>query len=259
MLMCCCAAVFLFVLLYSLLKIPIMKAIEPKSQKLGIKHWAEEDRPREKMLLKGKEVLSDAELMAILIGSGNAQETAVDLCKRILKDLSNNNLNELSKKNVSDLMTFKGIGQAKALTIVAALELGRRRQLAKASVRKQITSSRDVFNALQPILGDLPHEEFWILYLNRSNKIITKERISLGGVAGTVADVKIIYKKALQALACGIIAAHNHPSGNLRPSQADIQLTQKMIEAGKFLDINLLDHVIVTDAGYYSFADEGLI
>lgn len=229
------------------------------TNKLSIKAWAEEDRPREKLLLKGKMALSDAELLAILIGSGSRQETAVELCKRILSTAANNDLNILGKLTVADFMVYKGIGEAKAISIVAALELGRRRRAAEVKKRQQITGSSDAAEIFWPILSDLPHEEFWVIYLNRSNKIMLKERISIGGVAGTVADVKIIFKKALQQLACSIIVAHNHPSGNLRPSKADIQLTKKMVEAGKFLDINVLDHLIITDGGYYSFADEGMI
>lgn len=232
--------------------------IETYTSKLSIKTWAEEDRPREKLLLKGKRSLSDAELIAILIGSGNADESAVDVSKRILNG-ADNNLNHLGKHSVHDLMKYKGIGEAKAISIVAALELGARRQVSAAEVRKQITSSKDVFQILSPILGDLPHEEFWVLYLNRNNKILLKEPISRGGVAGTVADVKIIFKKALELLASGIILAHNHPSGSLIPSKADMQLTRKMREAGEVLEVQVLDHLIVTDAGYYSFADEGAL
>lgn len=232
--------------------------MEKETKYLGIKSWAEADRPREKMLLKGKEALSDAELLAILIGSGSRNQSAVALCKDILSKV-NNDLNDLGKEEIKDLMTFKGIGEAKAISIVAALELGRRRRLAEVRVKKQITSSRDVFEIYHPILGDLPHEEFWVMYLNRANKILGKERISLGGVTGTVADVKIIFKKAIQYLASGIILTHNHPSGNLQPSRADINFTNKAAEAGRFLEINVLDHIIVTEAHYYSFADEGLI
>lgn len=228
------------------------------AQNFGIKSWALEDRPREKLMLKGREVLTDAELIAILIGSGSRQETAVELCKRILAGVENN-LNELGKVSVKDLMKYKGIGEAKAISIVAALELGRRRRASDIKHRKQIGSSRDVFEVFQPMLGDLPHEEFWLLLMNRANKILKKERISIGGVAGTVADVKIIFKKAIEGGASGIIACHNHPSGNLRPSNADIQLTQKMVEAGKILEISMLDHIIVTDAGYFSFADDGIL
>jgi len=225
---------------------------------LGIKSWAEEDRPREKLMLKGKENLSNAELLAILIGSGSRSKSAVELCKEILQT-ADHNLHILGKRNISDLMQFKGIGEAKAISIIAAMELGRRRRLAEVAVRTKIGSSRDIFELFHPIMSDLPHEEFWIIYLNRSNSIQQKERISIGGVSGTVADVKIIFKKAIQQLSSAIIAVHNHPSGTLRPSKADILLTNKLREAGKFLDIRLLDHVIITEAGYYSFADEGML
>lgn len=228
-------------------------------KKMGIKAWAEEDRPREKLLLKGHGALTDAELLAILIGSGNTNESAVDLCKRILKEAATNDLNELAKLDLHDLMKFKGIGEAKAITIVAALELGRRRRAAEVGVKPQITSSRDVFELLQPRIGDLPHEEFWVLYLNRANRVTFQESISAGGVAGTVADLKIIFKRALNQLASGIIIAHNHPSGNLKPSQADIDLTRKVREGGKTLEISVLDHLIITTSGYFSFADEGLL
>ncbi len=225
---------------------------------LSITAWAEEDRPREKLLLKGRSSLTEAELLAIILGSGSRSETAVDLAKRMLANWSND-LNLLAKQNIPDFMQFKGIGEAKAISIVAALEFGRRRQLAKVKERRQIRSSRDGFMIFQPLLADLPHEEFWVLYLNRSNKIIQRERISVGGVAGTIADIKIIFKRAVELLASGIILIHNHPSGNLQPSVADKQLTEKVVKAGKVLEVAALDHLIITDAGYYSFADEGLI
>lgn len=225
---------------------------------LSIKTWAEDDRPREKLLKNGKRSLSDAELIAILIGSGSRNESAVELSKRILSG-AQHNLNELGKLAVSELMNYKGIGQAKAITIVAALELGARRQATDVLVRDKVTGSRDVFQILKPVLADLPHEEFWVIYLNHSNKVITKEQISMGGIAGTVADLKIIFKKALHLLATGIILAHNHPSGNLKPSDADLRLTRKMKEAGQLLEISVLDHVIVTDSGFFSFSDEGML
>lgn len=231
--------------------------MEQPNHKLAITSWASEDRPREKMMLKGKQALSDAELLAILIGSGSRQETAVDLCKRIMKDMDYN-LNELGKQSIAYFIkNYKGIGEAKAISIVAALELGRRRRASLAKEKKQIKGSNDAFELLHPKIADLPHEEFWVIFMNRGNRIVCTERISIGGVAGTVADVKLIFKRALELTASGMILAHNHPSGNLRPSQADIQLTKKMVEAGKLLEINVLDHVIVTDMGYYSFADEG--
>lgn len=230
--------------------------MEDYTGKLSIKTWAEEDRPREKLLLKGKRSLSDAELIAILIGSGNADESAVDLSKRILA-ANDNNLNQLARQTVHELMKYKGIGEAKAISIVAALELGARREVAEALFKKQITCSKDGYDILRPILADLPHEEFWVIYLNRANKVLMKESVSSGGVAGTVADVKIIFKKALELLATGIILAHNHPSGNLQPSHSDVTLTKKMKQAGEILEVQVLDHLIVTSNGYYSFADEG--
>lgn len=232
--------------------------MEEYTGKLSIKAWAEEDRPREKMLQKGKRALSDAELIAILIGSGSANETAVELSKRILSG-ADNNLNQLGKSSITDLMRYKGIGEAKAISIAAALELGARRQISEAVVRSTITGSLDAYNLLSPILADLPHEEFWVLYLNRANKVILKESVSQGGINGTVADVRIIMKKALELLCSNIILAHNHPSGNRKPSQADINLTKRIRQAGELLEVQVLDHIIVTDNGYYSFADEGMM
>ncbi len=225
---------------------------------LNIKTWAEEDRPREKLLLKGKAALSDAELLAILIGSGTARLTAVDVAKLILA-ATDNNLNELARLSVKDLMKHKGIGEAKAITIVSALELGRRRKEITASAKTRITCSTDIYTYIKPQLLDLPHEEFWIILLNRANVVMKKECISTGGVAGTVADPKLIFKKALEQLASAIVLIHNHPSGNIKPSAADIALTKKMKEAGQFLDLPILDHLIFTDSDYYSFADEGIL
>lgn len=227
--------------------------------KLGIKEWALEDRPREKLLQKGMSSLSDAELIAILIGSGSNRESAVDLAKKILFD-NKNNLSLLGKCSIDDLKNrYHGIGEAKAISIVAALELGRRRNQLEPMSQPQITSSKQVFDLFQPIMQDIPHEEFWILLLNRSNKIITKHRISQGGITGTVIDVRLIMKKSIDSLATSVILCHNHPSGNLKPSQADIEITNKMSEAGKILDIPVLDHVIVTDNAYFSFADESIM
>ena len=224
---------------------------------LRIKEWALEDRPREKLIYKGLSSLSDAELLAVLIGSGSAKESAVDLAKKILKDC-NYNLNELGKKTITELKrSYHGIGDAKAISIVAALELGRRRKLQENFRRPKITSSSDVFNIMQPILGDLPHEEFWVLLLNRSNKVITKFKISQGGVSGTVIDVRIILKPAIENLASSIILCHNHPSGNIYPSDADEKITGKVSDAAGTMDIKVLDHLIITDEKYYSFADEG--
>lgn len=227
-------------------------------QALNIKTWAEEDRPREKLLLKGKAALSDAELIAILIGSGTPKLTAVDVAKLILAAVGND-LNELAKLTVNDLKKHKGIGEAKAISIVSALELGRRRKETAAAAKTRITCSTDIYNYIKPQLLDLPHEEFWIILLNRANVVMKKESISSGGVAGTVADPKLIFKKALEQLASSIILVHNHPSGNIKPSGADISLTKKMKEAGSFLDLPILDHIIFTDNDYYSFADEGIL
>lgn len=230
--------------------------MEAYQELVGIKSWAEEDRPREKLLEKGRSVLTEAELIAILIGSGNKTETAVDLSKRILASV-NNDLNELGKLSVQDLCRFKGVGDAKAISIIAALELGRRRKNTDAPKRNKITSSKDVFEMMQPTLIDLPHEEFWLLLLNRSNAVIKKELISRGGVAGTVVDTKIIFKAAIENYASSIIICHNHPSGNLSPSEADKRITKNIKEAGRLMEIALLDHLIITDGAFYSFADEG--
>jgi len=225
---------------------------------LTIKNWAINDRPREKLLQKGKLALSDAELIAILIGSGNTDESAVELSKRILFE-TKNNLNLLGKLSAQQLMIYKGIGEAKAISIIAAMELGRRRRTEDALELVKIASSNTVFELLQPIIGELPHEEFWILYLNNANKIIEKVQISKGGITGTLVDVRITLKKALELGATSLILAHNHPSGNLNPSEADKQLTNKLKIAGESLDIKVLDHLIVTEKSYFSFADEGLM
>lgn len=228
------------------------------TQNLTIKAWAEEDRPREKLLTKGKQSLSDAELLAILLGSGSRDETAVGLAQRILKSVEQD-LNELGKRSIAELMKFKGMGEAKSITIVAAMELGRRRQLTDVKERPQIRSSRDGFQAIAPLLMDLPHEEFWILLLNRANKVMAREQISLGGVSGTVVDAKVVFRKAIEGMASSIILVHNHPSGNLQPSQQDIDLTKKLKKAGETLDITVFDHLIITESGYFSFADENLM
>jgi DNA repair protein RadC len=225
---------------------------------LNIKSWSPEDRPREKLMDKGTSVLTDAELIAILIGSGTAKLSAVDVSKLVLQHVDNQ-LNELARLSIKELMKIKGIGEAKAITIVAALELGRRRKELDPIDKLKINSSAASFELLKGDLMDLPHEEFWVLLLNRANKLIKKKRVSEGGVSGTVADPKIIYKMALEELASGVIVAHNHPSGNLTASQSDIELTKKLKEAGKFLEIQLLDHIIVAGSKYLSFADEGLI
>jgi len=223
----------------------------------NILSWAEEDRPREKLLLKGKAVLSDAELIAILIGSGTRELSAVDLSKLILQSV-NNNLNELAKLSINDLMKFKGIGDAKAISIAAALELGRRRKESESLKKQKITSSADVYEAIRPYLMDLQHEQFWIILLNRANEVIRPQQISIGGVSGTVADPKIIFKAAIEHLASAIILVHNHPSGNLTPSQADKELTKKVKGGGQTLDIPVLYHLIFSNNGYFSFADEGI-
>lgn len=223
---------------------------------LSIKDWAVEDRPREKLVKKGVQSLSDAEIIAILIGSGSRNESAVELSKKVLKS-ANNNLNELGKLNIPDLTKMKGIGEAKAITILAALELGRRRKVSEIITKKKITQSKDIFELFQPILGDLPHEEFWILLLNRSNRIIDKLKISQGGVSGTVIDIKIILKQAIQKLASSIILCHNHPSGNKKPSSSDDSITKKLKKGANLIDIQVLDHIIVADVDYFSYADEG--
>ena len=227
-------------------------------QFINIKSWSPEDRPREKLLLKGKSALSDAELIAILLGSGTTTMSAVDLGKRILQDIGNN-LNDLARLSVADLMKIKGIGEAKAITIVAALELGRRRKETEQDEKPKISCSADAFDLLKSELMDITYESFWILLLNRANRVMRKIQISQGGVSGTIADPKIIFKLALENLASGIILAHNHPSGNLNASKADYELTGKLKEGGKLLDIQILDHLIIGGKNYLSFADEGFI
>tara|TARA_R110000868_G_scaffold34211_2_gene123627 strand:- start:934 stop:1632 length:699 start_codon:yes stop_codon:yes gene_type:complete len=225
-------------------------------ERLAIKSWAEDDRPREKFSSKGRSALSDAELIAILIGSGNRQESAVDLSKRILNSVEGN-LNQLARLTLQDLMAFKGIGEAKAISIATALEIGKRRSLSDALERKSIKSSGAAYSILQPLIGDLAHEEFWVLYLNNHNKLIRPVCISKGGITGTVVDLRQIFNIALREQATSIILGHNHPSGNTKPSQADLNLTRKIGESGKILDISVLDHIIVTEKAYYSFRDEG--
>ncbi len=227
-------------------------------QHLKILHWAEEDRPREKLLLKGKATLSDAELIGILLGSGTTSMTAVDLAKHILHSVDYN-LNELAKMTVKDLMKFKGIGEAKAVSIVSALELGRRRKDQEMPEKRPVRGSKDLYTAMIPHMLDLPTEEFWIIHLSRSNQILKKERISIGGLAGTVVDKKVIYKSAIQNLSSFIVAVHNHPSGNLKPSHQDVQLTKELAQCGLLLGIPMIDHIIFTDDGYFSFADEGMM
>ncbi|MGI4727105.1 MAG: RadC family protein [Janthinobacterium lividum] len=232
--------------------------MENYEAKINIKTWAEEDRPREKLLLQGRRILSDAELVAILIGSGSVNESAVDLSKRILHHFAGD-LNNLGKASVNDLSKFKGIGEAKAISIIAALELGRRRKESEQKQAEKIGCSKDIFHLMHRYFADLNHEEFWIILMNRANKVLSRHLISKGGQAGTIADPKIIFQTALENHAASVILAHNHPSGNLKPSQADLDLTKKLRNAGQMLDILVPDHLIFTDTHYFSFADEGLM
>ncbi len=225
---------------------------------VGIKLWAVEDRPREKLVAKGSAALTEAELIAILLRSGTSRSTAVQVALNLLSKV-NNDLRELGKLTVKELTENKGIGPAKAVTIIAALELGRRRQLSDIKEKKKITSSHDVYDWMSPRVADLKHEEFWVLYLDRANKIINTFQLSKGGISATVADPRLIFQQALGLGACSIILSHNHPSGQLKPSDPDKQLTHKIKDAGNLMDIKLLDHIIVTESGYFSFADEGLI
>lgn len=225
--------------------------------KTSIKNWANDDKPREKLMLKGRNSLSDAELIAILIGSGNTKESAVELSRRILSS-ANDNLIELSLLSLKDLMKFNGIGEAKAITIIAALELGKRRRSAEARERKTITSSKDVFEQIYALTSDLHYEKFWVILLDQANKIIRTVEVSEGGITGTVADPKKIFKLALEGNACNIILCHNHPSGQLKPSDADIKITERMKKSGEILDIRVLDHIIIGADAYYSFNDEGI-
>lgn len=229
-----------------------------KPTSFSIKNWSQDDQPREKLRDKGKTILSDAELVAILIGSGSRNESAVELSKRILASVDNN-LNLLGKLSLKQFQTFKGIGEAKAITIAAALELGRRRKLEAEKYQEKITSSRDVYDIMQPVVGELPHEEFWILYLNNSNKVLQKQQLSKGGITGTLVDVRLVLKQALEVGALALVLCHNHPSGTLIPSQADKNITQKLKTAALSLDIKVLDHLIVTEKAYFSFADENIL
>ncbi|MBW6460200.1 MAG: DNA repair protein RadC [Bacteroidales bacterium] len=226
--------------------------------RIPIKQWSEDDRPREKLLLKGKSALSNAELIALLLGSGTKHESAVDLAKRIL-DQNGHNLAELSRLQLNDLQKFRGIGLAKGVTIIAALELGNRKRNQDALVKEKVAGSRDVFELFHGELADAQYESFWVLLLNRANRVIRKINISEGGISGTVADPKKIYKIALDHNASSIILCHNHPSGNIQPSEADIRLTRKLKEAGLLLDLPVLDHLIIGGEAYFSFADEGMI
>jgi DNA repair protein RadC len=225
---------------------------------LSIKCWAEEDRPREKLMLRGRKSLTDAELIAILIGSGNSNETAVQLSQKILLSVDGS-LQALGKLTVENLMQFKGIGEAKAITIIAALELARRRTSDNSNAKPIIRSSTQAYQYIISDMLDLQHEEFWCIYLNRRNEVITKFQLSKGSVQGTVADVRIVFKKAVELLASSVFIFHNHPSGALYASEEDKKLTSKFIQAGALLDIMVIDHLIITDAGFYSFADHGMM
>ncbi len=232
--------------------------MQENSTTLSIKQWADDDKPREKLLNKGRSILSDTELIAILIGSGNKEESAVELAKRILA-YTGNNLHELGKLSVKQLMQFKGIGKAKAVTIAAALEMGRRRRDQDLPKNIRVSSSQKAYDVLHPLIGELPHEEFWIMYLNNSNKILHKEQLSKGGITGTLVDIRLVLKQALEQGAVGLIVAHNHPSGTLKPSHSDRQITEKLKTAAQSLDIKVMDHLIVTQKAYFSFADEGIL
>lgn len=224
----------------------------------GIKSWALDDRPREKLMTKGKSSLSNAELLAILIGSGTVKESAVDIAKTILEDV-NHDLKSLAKKSIEELSQYKGIGKVKAIKIITAMELGQRRRYASAQKIRTVSDSHTAYELLQPFLGELNHEEFWAIFLSNSNKVLEMQRISLGGLTGTVADVRMIFKKALLLACTSIIVAHNHPSGNLQPSGSDKLLTKKLSEAGIIMNIKIIDHLIITETEYFSFADEGLV
>ena len=223
-----------------------------------IKFLAEDDRPREKFLLKGKNSLSDAELLAIIMGSGNREDSAVELSRKILKSVDNN-WHNLSRLHIPDLMKFKGVGEAKAISIAVALEIGHRRAAQEVPDRVQITCSRDTYNVLSPYLSDLNTEEFWAIYLNQNNRVIGKSRLSSGGINQSVVDVRILFKSALDHLSTAIVIAHNHPSGNLKPSAEDLKITRQIADAGKILNIQLLDHLIISQNSYFSFADENVL
>ena len=225
---------------------------------MSIKFLASDDRPREKFLSKGRQAVSDSELLAIIMGSGNREESAVDLARRILNSVDNN-WNQLSVLTLDNLMKFKGVGEAKAITIAAALEIGRRKALQEVPEKPQISSSKDAYQVFHPYLADLKTEEFWALYLNQSNKVIHIEKLTQGGISQSVVDVRILFKIGLEKFATAVIVAHNHPSGNLKPSSEDINITKKISEGGKILSINLLDHLIITQKSYYSFSDEGIL
>jgi len=232
--------------------------LKKNKNSFSIKQWNEKDRPREKMLIQGRNDLSDSELLAIILGSGNRDESAVSLSKRILFSVDNN-LIELGKLSIKELTKFKGIGDAKAIGIAAALELGKRRKENGINSKPKILSSQSVFELMQPKIGDLPHEEFWVIYVNNSNKVLQTKQISKGGITGTLVDVRLVLKTALELGAVAILLAHNHPSGSLRPSEPDKKLTMKLKQAGESMDIRVLDHIIITEKTYFSFADEQLL
>ena len=225
---------------------------------MNIKSLAKEERPREKLLLRGKQSLSDAELLAIILGSGSKSESSITLAQRILSSV-NHNWNELAKLTIRDLCKFNGVGKVKAIEIITSLEIGRRKSLQQALKKEKISSSKDAYNILQPIIGDLMIEEFWVIYLSRSNKILSKEKISQGGITGTMVDNRLIFKHAIELNAVSLIISHNHPSGNIQPSNSDIQITHEIKKAGNLLNITLMDHLIVTQTSFFSFADENLL
>lgn len=224
----------------------------------GMKSWAVEERPREKVMANGVQYLSDSELLAILLGSGTRNKSAVELARQILSE-AGNTLHGLGRQTISDLLRIKGVGPAKAISVLAAMELGRRRAGINQPEKIPVKSSETVFNLFHPLLGDLDHEEFWLLMLNRANKVLGRFKVSQGGLSGTVIDTRIILKKALDNLSSSIIVCHNHPSGNNQPSEADVKITEKLKKAAEMLEIKLLDHIIIADKSYFSFADEGLI
>ncbi|MBN9312418.1 MAG: hypothetical protein BGO40_13535 [Chryseobacterium sp. 39-10] len=225
---------------------------------MSIKFLAEDDRPREKFLLKGKNSLSDAELLAIILGSGSREESAVELARKILNSV-NNNWHNLSLLHIGDLIKFKGVGEAKAISVATALEIGRRKAAQEVPERVQISCSKDSYNLLQPVLADLQTEQFWVVFLNQNNRVITKMGLTSGGINQSVVDIRVLFKHALDHLATGVIIAHNHPSGNLQPSSHDINITKQIEKAGDLLQIKLLDHIIVAQNSYFSFADQGLL
>ena len=225
---------------------------------MSLKFLAEDDRPREKFLLKGKNSLSDAELLAIIMGSGNREESAVELGRRILNSVDNN-WYQLSLLSVQDLMKFKGVGEAKAISIATALEIGRRKSSQEVPEKKKISESKDAYQILKPYLSDLRTEEFWALFLNQNNKVIFQTQLTNGGISQSLVDIRILFKTALEHFSTAIIVAHNHPSGNLKPSQEDLKITKQISEAGKLMNISLLDHLIITQNAYFSFADESLL